>query len=162
MGTWKIPTDVCAAQVDQALEVGFSHIDTAQGKTLDWIVVLLINVLYVVRIAYRNETETGFAIKDSGLARGDVWLTTKWSGVDGKGPRQSIEESLQKVGNLYLNVTLQNHKFAPKLGLKYVDLLLIHAPSLCRGDIPYYWSEMEKIRAFLSLSLQVSLILVAV
>lgn len=31
-GTWKIPQEVTASQVDQAVEVGFDHIDTAQGK----------------------------------------------------------------------------------------------------------------------------------
>lgn len=31
-GSWKIPKDVCAGQVDQAIDVGFDHIDTAQGE----------------------------------------------------------------------------------------------------------------------------------
>jgi hypothetical protein len=30
-GSWKIPKEVCEGQVDQAIEVGFDHIDTAQG-----------------------------------------------------------------------------------------------------------------------------------
>ena len=30
-GTWKIPKDVCSGQVDQAVDLGFDHIDTAQG-----------------------------------------------------------------------------------------------------------------------------------
>lgn len=30
-GSWKIPKDVCTGQVDQAIDVGFDHIDTAQG-----------------------------------------------------------------------------------------------------------------------------------
>jgi len=33
-GTWKIPQEVTAAQVDQAVEVGFDHIDTAQGELI--------------------------------------------------------------------------------------------------------------------------------
>ena len=32
-GSWKIPKDVCAGQVDQAIDVGFDHIDTAQGQS---------------------------------------------------------------------------------------------------------------------------------
>ncbi|KAL7414636.1 Aldo/keto reductase [Mrakia frigida] len=108
-GTWKIPIEVAAGQVDQAIELGFSHIDTAQ--------------------AYRNETEAGQAIRESGLSRDEIWVTTKWSGLDGKGPRQSAEESLEK------------------LGLKYIDLLLIHHPRLANGDIPAAWAEFEKLQA---------------
>jgi hypothetical protein len=33
-GSWKIPKDVCSGQVDQAIDVGFDHIDTAQGKCI--------------------------------------------------------------------------------------------------------------------------------
>lgn len=33
-GSWKIPKDVCTGQVDQAIDVGFDHIDTAQGKCM--------------------------------------------------------------------------------------------------------------------------------
>ena len=33
-GSWKIPKDVCEGQTDQAIEVGFDHIDTAQGALL--------------------------------------------------------------------------------------------------------------------------------
>ena len=38
-GTWKIPQEVTAGQVDQAVEVGFDHLDTAQGKSirLSWL-----------------------------------------------------------------------------------------------------------------------------
>jgi hypothetical protein len=46
---------------------------------------------------YRNEEEVGQAIKESGLSRKELWVTTKWSGVDGKGPKQSCKESLEKV-----------------------------------------------------------------
>jgi hypothetical protein len=48
-GSWKIPKDVCAGQVDQAIDIGFDHIDTAQGEwsgqvsALD--VLLMINSL---------------------------------------------------------------------------------------------------------------------
>ena len=33
-GTWKIPQEVTAGQVDQAVEVGFDHLDTAQGESI--------------------------------------------------------------------------------------------------------------------------------
>jgi len=63
-GTWKIgngqgPVD----QVEQALSLGFDHIDTAQS--------------------YQNEKEAGQAFKESGLSRKDVFITTKYSGRNG-------------------------------------------------------------------------------
>ena len=76
---------------------------------------------------YRNEEEVGQAIKELGLARKDFWLTTKWSGVDGKQPKQSCAESLEK------------------LGVEYLDLYLIHSPRLCEGDIPGHWKQMEDL-----------------
>ncbi len=66
---------------------------------------------------YRNEEEVGIALKESGLSRKEVWITTKWSGMDGKGCRQSCEESLSKIG------------------IDYIDLYLIHSVSVCQGDI---------------------------
>lgn len=107
-GSWKVPKDVCTAEVDQAINVGFDHLDTAQ--------------------VYRNEEEVGQAIKESGLSRKELWVTTKWSGVDGKGPKQSCKESLEK------------------LGLDHVDLYLIHSPRLCMGDIPGAWKQMEELK----------------
>ena len=76
---------------------------------------------------YRNEEEVGMAIKELGMARGDLWVTTKWSGVDGKNAKQSNSESLEK------------------LGLDYVDLYLIHSPRVCNGDIPGAWKQMEEL-----------------
>lgn len=77
---------------------------------------------------YRNEEQVGQAIKEAGLARKDLWVTTKWSGVDDKGAQQSINESLEK------------------LGLDYVDLYLIHHPRVTKGDIKGAWKEMEDIQ----------------
>lgn len=77
---------------------------------------------------YRNEEQVGEAIKAAGLARKDLWITTKWSGVDDKGAQQSIDESLEK------------------LGVDYVDLYLIHHPRVTKGDIRGAWEEMEKIQ----------------
>lgn len=76
--------------------------------------------------AYGNEVQAGQAIKESGLGRGDVYITTKWSGTDGKGPRESIQDSLRN------------------LGVKQVDLYLIHHPRLTGGDIPGIWKQFEE------------------
>ncbi len=77
--------------------------------------------------AYGNEKEVGQGIKETGLSRKEIWVTTKWSRTDEKQPRESIEESLAK------------------LGLEYVDLYLIHSPRHCRGDIKGYWKQMEEL-----------------
>ncbi|KAG9003291.1 hypothetical protein FRB94_003237 [Tulasnella sp. JGI-2019a] len=90
--------------VVQAIYTGLSHIDTAQQ--------------------YENESSTGTALKETGVARNDVWITTKYHSPGGTGPRSALLESLKK------------------LGVKFVDLYLIHHPSSV-SDIPRTWSEME-------------------
>lgn len=80
-GTWKIGNgDGTISQVDQAISVGFSHVDTAQ--------------------AYRNETEAGIAIRESGLARDDIFVTTKYSGLNGADIKTSIQDSLNNASTL--------------------------------------------------------------
>ncbi|KAF8154562.1 NADP-dependent oxidoreductase domain-containing protein [Crassisporium funariophilum] len=108
-GTWKIPGGhTTTDQVDQAISVGFSHVDTAQ--------------------AYRNEAEAGVAIRESGLSREDLFVTTKYSGLDGLDIETSIKNSLKN------------------LGLKYIDLYLIHSPRLAVPDIPTAWKQMEGLK----------------
>jgi len=108
-GTWKIPLgQTTTDQVDQAISVGFNHIDTAQ--------------------VYRNEAEAGLAIRDSGLERHDIFITTKYSGLDGLDIETSIQNSLKY------------------LGVKFVDLYLIHHPSLAIPDIPTAWKKMEDLK----------------
>lgn len=93
-GTWQTPDDDTAIKsVKAALEAGYRHIDTAQ--------------------AYQNEASVGTAIQESGVARQDLFLTTKiWNANHSYDlTMQSFEESLQK------------------LQTDYVDLLLIHWPN---------------------------------
>ncbi|SJL09003.1 uncharacterized protein ARMOST_12379 [Armillaria ostoyae] len=109
-GTWKLGNgDGPISQVDQAISVGFNHFDTAQS--------------------YRNETEAGIAIRESGLARNELFITTKYSGLDGLDIKTSIQNSLKN------------------LGVSYVDLYLIHHPRLAVPDIPTAWKEMEALQA---------------
>lgn len=93
-GTWQLTEGEEAYKaVTHALKVGYTHIDTAQ--------------------IYGNEHSVGRAIRDSGLARESIFLTTKiWNDKhDYHLAKASIDESLQK------------------LGVDYIDLLLIHWPN---------------------------------
>ncbi|WVW85923.1 hypothetical protein I302_107961 [Kwoniella bestiolae CBS 10118] len=92
--------------VDEAIHAGFDSIDTAQ--------------------IYRSEGAVGQAIKQSGLSRDDLWITTKWSGL--KSAKESIEDSLHD------------------LGVDYVDLYLIHFPGVTKGDIPGSWKHLEEFK----------------
>ncbi|KAG1836346.1 NADP-dependent oxidoreductase domain-containing protein [Suillus subalutaceus] len=91
--------------VGQAIENGFSHIDTAQH--------------------YQTETYVGLAIKESGLPRSSLYITTKYS--SGASPREAIQQSLNKMG------------------LSYVDLYLVHFPEVL-SDFESGWQEFEKMK----------------
>jgi 2,5-diketo-D-gluconate reductase A len=112
-GTYLVPPDETAATVGAALDVGYRHIDTAQG--------------------YGNEEGVGSAIKASGIAREDLYVTTKLAN-DAHRPvdvRRTFEESLDR------------------LGLDYVDLFLIHWPLPTRydGDYVSTWKAMTDLVA---------------
>ncbi len=63
-GVWQVGNDEAVAAVGKALEVGYRHIDTAA--------------------IYGNEEGVGKAISGSGMARGDIYLTTKlWNSEQG-------------------------------------------------------------------------------
>lgn len=107
VGTWTLKGNVAKNNVRMALEAGFRHIDTAQ--------------------MYENEAEVGQGILDSGVAREEIFLTTKVNtGVMREGSeavRKSIEESIAK------------------LKTDYLDLLLIHWP--VKDCIKETWQVME-------------------
>lgn len=93
-GTWNRPDRECYEGVVAAIEAGYRHIDTAEG--------------------YNNEEFVGRALKDTGIGRGDYFLTTKVA-PESFGPgqiRPHVEASLEK------------------LGVDRVDLLLLHYPSI--------------------------------
>ncbi|MFU2489201.1 aldo/keto reductase [Thauera sp. WH-1] len=93
LGTWPMNDAECALTVAAALQMGYRHIDTAEN--------------------YENERGVGEGIRNSGVAREEVFVTTKfnrkWHSVDGA--RQACEASLER------------------LGLDYIDLLLVHWPN---------------------------------
>lgn len=80
---------------------------------------------------YANEGSVGEAIRRSGVARDEIFLTTKVAGMDqGRGlTRRGLEESLRK------------------LNTDYVDLLLIHWPNPSRGLAVETWNEMLELQA---------------
>lgn len=92
-GTWQSKDgDEAYKAVKAALEAGYRHIDTAA--------------------AYHNEESVGQAIKDSGIPRDELFITTKlWGENTTEGAAAAIDESLRK------------------LQLDYVDLYLIHWPN---------------------------------
>ncbi|HYG41550.1 MAG TPA: aldo/keto reductase, partial [Bordetella sp.] len=93
LGVFRMPAEDTARMVKTALQLGYRHIDTAQ--------------------IYGNEADVGQGLAESGIAREDVFVTTKvW--VDhyrGAGFRQSVQDSLSR------------------LRTDYVDLLLLHWPN---------------------------------
>ena len=80
---------------------------------------------------YGNEAELGQAIKESGVAREKLYVTTKISGTKVQDTKAAFELSLKK------------------LDLDYVDQYLIHAPFFANSpeDIQKKWAEMEEIQA---------------
>ncbi|MDI9521600.1 MAG: aldo/keto reductase [Bacillota bacterium] len=88
-GTWQVKDGEEAYQaVLHALKAGYRHIDTAQG--------------------YGNEESVGRALRDSGIARGEVFITSKLqNGVRGyEETQKAIDESLRKLGTDYMDLFL--------------------------------------------------------
>ncbi len=103
LGVWQVPDGPeCVNAVRWALDAGYRHIDTAQ--------------------AYGNEESVGRALRDSGVAREEVFLTTKFYPAR-EDPVAEAEGSLRR------------------LGVDQVDLYLIHWP---RGGPTWAWPGMER------------------
>lgn len=104
-GTFQIPADGSTYDaVKMALDAGYRHIDTAQ--------------------AYFNEAEVGKAIKDSGIPREQIWVTSKlWlQDYDYETATKTIDDTLKKMG------------------LDYLDLYLLHQPY---GKVADAWRALE-------------------
>ena len=105
-GVYQIPPEDTQRTVLAALETGYRLIDTAQ--------------------AYQNEEAVGRAVKESGLPREDVFITTKlWiQDFSFEGALHAAELSLKR------------------LGTDYIDLMLLHQPM---GDFYSAWRALEKL-----------------
>lgn len=108
-GVFLIPPDGSTYKaVREALDAGYRHIDTAT--------------------AYYNEEEVGRAVRDSGIPREEIFITSKlWLSQYGyEGAKKGIERSLTK------------------LGLDYIDLYLLHQPY---GEVTGAWKALEEAKA---------------
>ncbi len=106
LGVWQVPNgSECVNAVRWALELGYRHIDTAQ--------------------AYGNEESVGQALRESGVPREQVFITTKFYPRRRGDPAAEAERSLRR------------------LGVDQVDLYIIHWP---QGGASWAWSGMEKAR----------------
>jgi diketogulonate reductase-like aldo/keto reductase len=103
LGVWQVADGAdCENSVRWALEAGYRHIDTAQ--------------------AYGNEASVGRALRDSGIAHEEVFITTKFFPAR-EDPAVEIENSLRR------------------LGVDQVDLYLVHWP---QGGPTWAWAGMQK------------------
>ena len=107
-GVFQIPPDETAVAVTAAIQAGYRHIDTAQ--------------------AYTNERETGAGIRTSGVAREDIFVTSKiWVENYGyEATKASLDRSLAR------------------LDVGYIDLMLLHQPF---NDIYGAWRALEEYQA---------------
>ena len=110
-GVWQVPDDEAEQAVTTALEAGYRSIDTAA--------------------VYGNEEGTGRAIAASGIAREDLFVTTKLWNAD-----QGYDSTLRAFDTSLA-----------KLGLDYVDLYLIHWPMPARGTYVDTYKAFEKLLA---------------
>lgn len=111
-GVYLSPPDVCKASCLSALQVGYRHIDTAQF--------------------YANEAQVGQALKESGLKRSDVFITTKILSASG-----SVDKSYQKC--------LESIRKIDDREDGYVDLFLIHSPNAGSKARKEMWLALEKV-----------------
>jgi diketogulonate reductase-like aldo/keto reductase len=106
LGVWQVPDGPeCENAVRWALELGYRHVDTAQ--------------------AYRNEASVGRALRDSGVPRDEVFVTTKFYPRSSRDPEEAAKRSLDR------------------LGVEQIDLYIVHWP---QGGATWPWDGMQRAR----------------
>lgn len=110
LGVWQTPDETAVTAVKTALDNGYRHVDTAA--------------------AYHNERGVGEGMRQSGLDRKDIFLTTKlWN--DDQGFDSTLRAFDRSLG---------------ELGTDYVDLYLIHWPSAHRGKYRDTWKALARLK----------------
>ena len=115
LGTWLIDNDKAADAVKAAIKIGYRHIDTAQ--------------------AYMNEAGVGEGIRNCGVFRDEIFVTTKVAAEhkDYKSAMDGIDGSLKEMG------------------LDYIDMMIIHSPQpwvkVNQSDDRYFEGNLEAWRA---------------
>ena len=109
LGVYKVNQDIAVQLVQHALEIGYRRIDTAA--------------------LYDNEAEVGAAIRKSGHAREDIFVTSKiWNDRHGYAEaKEAIQESLDR------------------LNIDYVDMMLIHWPCPKQDKFVETWRAFEEV-----------------
>ena len=107
-GTWRLRGRSARGAVLEALGAGYRHLDTAT--------------------MYANEAEVGQALRDSGLPRADVFVTTKIRAADIGRVRQVLQASLRS------------------LGTDYLDLWLVHWPPSRSADRRRVWDDLLAVQ----------------
>jgi 2,5-diketo-D-gluconate reductase A len=108
-GVFQIEPEQTAEAVRRALEAGYRHVDTAQ--------------------MYGNEKQVGLAIRESGIAREEVFVTSKLNNGF-HAPDDALEAFDRSLDDL---------------GFDYLDLFLVHWPLPKVGDFVETWRAMEEI-----------------
>ncbi|MFC0421068.1 aldo/keto reductase [Glutamicibacter ardleyensis] len=109
LGTWPMRESEASDAVTSALNIGYRRIDTAEN--------------------YQNEQAVGLGLRNSGVPRDEVFVTTKFNKQwhSATGVRQALQNSLNR------------------LGLDYLDLFLIHWPNPEQGTFVQAFTEMQKL-----------------
>ena len=110
-GVWRVPSADTQRVVSVALEAGYRHIDTAK--------------------LYDNEAAVGAAVRESGLDRDEVFVTTKvWNSDQGyDATLRAFDASMER------------------LGFDVLDLYLIHWPRPSKGTAADTWRALERLYA---------------
>ncbi len=108
-GVWRIPSDETREAVTAALDAGYRHVDTAA--------------------LYDNEEGVGAAVRDSGLLRDEVFVTSKVWNTD-----QGYDATLRAFD-----------ASMDRLGFEVLDLYLIHWPLPAQGTAADTWRALERV-----------------
>ncbi|MDO4300440.1 MAG: aldo/keto reductase [Clostridia bacterium] len=114
LGTWFIDNDRAEQSVIDAINIGYRHIDTAQ--------------------AYENEAGVGAGIRNCGIPREEIFVTTKVAAEE-----KTYNDAVNSIDKSLL-----------KMGLDYIDMMIIHSPqpwNEWRGNKRYFEENKEVWRA---------------